>query len=124
MATGTRFFNEHRFFEAHEALEEIWLKERGAARDLLHGLIQLSAAFHHYSRGNLSGFSSLLKKGVAKLEGCEHAAQWIDLATFQEELVEWRHFAAALEQDPEAEPPPWPRIRAGSPPLIQGPNPP
>ena len=107
---GIRLFNEHRFFEAHEALEEVWLKERGEARTLLHGLIQIAAAFHHYSRANLPGFNSLLKKGSAKLDKCCHAAAEIDLTVLKRQLALWHEFGAALEQDRNVQPPPIPKI--------------
>ena len=65
---GVEHFNSRRFFEAHEALESVWLEVEGDEKLFLHGLIQVAAAFHHYQRGNLQGFSSLLRKGTAKLE--------------------------------------------------------
>jgi len=34
----------------------------------LQGLIQLAAAFHHYTRGNRNGTKSLLEAGLKKLE--------------------------------------------------------
>ena len=107
---GIQLFNEHRFFEAHEALEEAWLKERGEAKTLLHGLIQIAAAFHHYSRANLGGFNSLLKKGSAKLDQCGHAAAEIDLTVLKRQLALWREFGAAHEHDRNIQPPSIPQI--------------
>ena len=68
IAQGVEHFNSQRFFEAHEALESLWLEVQGDEKLFLHGLIQVAAAFHHYQRGNLRGFNSLLRKGTAKLE--------------------------------------------------------
>lgn len=107
---GIRLFNEHRFFEAHEALEEIWLKEHGQTKTFLHGLIQIAAAFHHYSRANLAGFCSLMDKGCKKLNGCAGEAFPIEWAAFRRELEDWRHFLAALEDNPCAQPPSPPQI--------------
>jgi len=35
---GCALFDSRRFFEAHEAWEELWLEESGARRTLLQGL--------------------------------------------------------------------------------------
>lgn len=46
LAAGAALHRAGRFYEAHEAWEEAWLSERGEARLLLQGLIQLTAACH------------------------------------------------------------------------------
>ncbi|MGH9396904.1 MAG: DUF309 domain-containing protein [Terriglobia bacterium] len=120
IARGIRLFNEHRFFEAHEALEEIWLKEHGEAKTFLHGLIQIAAAFHHYTRANLPGFRSLMNKGCKKLDVCGDqacGAYGLDLAAFQQQLKAWRQFLIATENDPGSKSPPLPQIviRTGMP---------
>lgn len=66
---GLRLFNEERFFEAHEALEDIWHQERGEPRLFLQGLIQICAGFHHFQNGNLSGAATLLQRGANKMRG-------------------------------------------------------
>jgi uncharacterized protein len=48
IADGILLFNTQKFFEAHEALEAVWLKAEGERKTLLHGLIQVAAAFHHH----------------------------------------------------------------------------
>lgn len=60
-------FNEGRFFECHEWLEEIWQEEQGGVRDLYKGLIQIAAAFVHLSRGNFVGADRLLRTGIGYL---------------------------------------------------------
>lgn len=60
-------FNDGKFFEAHEAWEEIWLIESEPEKTFLQGLIQVAAAFHHAQRGNAPGMTSLLKAGLEKL---------------------------------------------------------
>lgn len=64
---GVRLFNEGHFFEAHEVLEDVWHRERGPARTFLQGLIQLSAAYHHFQNGNYVGAVELLKRGADKM---------------------------------------------------------
>jgi len=44
-------FNQRLYFEAHEVLEQLWLKERGRPLDLFYkGLIQLAGAFVHLQK--------------------------------------------------------------------------
>ncbi len=90
VAEGIRCFNEGKFFEAHEALETVWLEAKGEEKLFLHGLIQISAAFHHYRRANAPGFHSLLEKGLKKLAGFGPARSGIDLAGLLAQLERWR----------------------------------
>lgn len=58
-------FNHEEFWEAHEALEEIW---RETDNDLfLRGLIVFAAAFVHVQRNNPSGCRKVLEKCIAWL---------------------------------------------------------
>jgi len=52
---GIEFFNAHRFFEAHEALETAWREEPGPIRDLYRGIIQVAVAYYHIQQGNNRG---------------------------------------------------------------------
>src|SRR2546428_13978077 len=64
---GIRLFNDEHFFEAHEVLEDVWKQEHGEPRLFLQGLIQISAAYHHYQNGNLVGAATLLQRGADKI---------------------------------------------------------
>ena len=90
IAEGIHLFNTWKFFEAHEALETVWLKAKGQRKTFLHGLIQVAAAFHHHMHGNPAGFRSLLEKGCAKLERFGAEAEGLDLAALMLELRPWR----------------------------------
>ena len=90
IAEGIRLFNSRRFFEAHEALEALWLLERGDEKLFLHGLIQVAAAFHHYQRENWEGFRSLLVKGSTKLaQFSETRGGDIDIPDFLKQIQPW-----------------------------------
>lgn len=65
---GVILFNSAEFFKAHEVWEEIWLAAAEPEKTFLQGLIQLAAAFHHYSRGNRAGAQSLAAAALEKLE--------------------------------------------------------
>lgn len=61
-------FNDGRYFECHETLEEIWQEEQGPVRDLYKGLIQVAAAFVHITRNNHFGANRLLTTALRYLE--------------------------------------------------------
>ncbi len=64
---GLEEFNEEKFFEAHEILEDLWHEYRDADRTFIQGLIQIAAAFYHVQSRNLKGAVSQLTKGNEKL---------------------------------------------------------
>ena len=70
---GRALFNAGRYFEAHEAWEEAWLAERGDARRLLQGLIQVAAGCHKAGQGKAEGCARLLAAGLEKLEPLDPA---------------------------------------------------
>jgi len=82
---GIELFNAGKFFEAHEAWEEIWLAESEPEKTFLQGLIQVSAAFHHRQRGNRKGMESLLAAGLAKLERFPDEHRGIEVAKLRSE---------------------------------------
>jgi len=52
---GIQLFNQGEFFEAHEALEEIWRDEKSEIRDLYQGILEIAVAYLHITRGNYVG---------------------------------------------------------------------
>jgi predicted metal-dependent hydrolase len=68
LQSGIFFFNQGRYFEAHEAWEDIWRDARGPLRLFYQGLVQAAVGLHHLNRGNLNGASSQLQKSLSKLE--------------------------------------------------------
>ncbi len=86
---GIALFNAGKFFEAHEAWEEIWMTETGSEKTFLQGLIQIAAAFHHQIRGNPRGMKSLLAAGLAKLSRFPATHGGIDVADLRKAAAEW-----------------------------------
>lgn len=52
---GQNLFNDEKFFEAHEAWEELWHVEQGRDRTFVQGLIAVAAHLVHVKKGNWSG---------------------------------------------------------------------
>lgn len=86
---GIACFNERRFFECHEVLEEIWLSETPEEKPFYQGLIQVAAGFHHYQNGNLTGAGSLTRQGLEKLAAFPPDHHRIDLAGLRARLAPW-----------------------------------
>ena len=106
---GIHLFNQRAFFDAHEALEDVWREATPAEKPFLQGLIQIAVALHHYSKGNAVGGASLLARGESKLAGYPDAHGGIDVAALRRELKLWR---AALRQG--SPPPAPPRLKLTS----------
>ncbi len=115
IADGIHLFNTQKFFEAHEALEAVWLKAEGERKALLHGLIQVAAAFHHHRRRNLAGFRSLLEKGCKKLGRFGAEVEGLDLAGLMQQLLAWRMYLGQAGSQHSLATPSLPCIRAAKP---------
>ena len=57
-------FNNQKWYEAHDALEEIWNGLNGEERQLIQGILQVSVSQFHLNKGNING-QILLKFGLA-----------------------------------------------------------
>jgi hypothetical protein len=64
---GIREFNEGRYFEAHDILEDFWQEYREPDRVLLQALIHAAVGFYHLENGNLKGCRSQFSKACAKI---------------------------------------------------------
>jgi uncharacterized protein len=68
LAEGLGLYDAGEFFAAHEAWESVWLRAQEPEKTFLQGLIQVTAAFHHWQRGNRVGTSRLLRAALGRLE--------------------------------------------------------
>jgi hypothetical protein len=64
---GIDLFNQERFWEAHEILEEIWHPATGVERDIIQGLILTAAALVHYQKNEKAVCISILGRAMKKL---------------------------------------------------------
>src|SRR5437879_7727432 len=64
---GIDLFNQERFWEAHEVLEEIWHPATGVERDIIQGLILTAAALVHYQKNENAVCVSILGRAMEKL---------------------------------------------------------
>lgn len=74
-------FNRQLFFEAHDVLEELWLKQRRQPNDAFYkGLIQLAGAFVHLQKNRLRPAAALFKLAESNLRSypCTHEHLAVD----------------------------------------------
>jgi predicted metal-dependent hydrolase len=86
---GLEAFNAARFFDAHEEWECVWLETPNPEKAFLQGLIQVAAAFHHYSRANRQGTQQLLRAGMIKLERFPGVHRGIELEPLLDDVRRW-----------------------------------
>jgi predicted metal-dependent hydrolase len=68
LAEGLSCYDAGEFFAAHEAWETVWLEAQEPEKTFLQGLIQVTAAFHHFQRNNPLGTRRLLHAALRRLE--------------------------------------------------------
>jgi len=64
---GVQLFNEERFWECHEILEQAWHVSKGVERDAIQSIILTAAAFVHHQKGEEEICLSILKRARAKM---------------------------------------------------------
>ena len=75
-------FNNHQWYEAHDAFEEIWNSVDGDERQVIQGILQVSVAQFHLSKGNLNGATILLGEGLGRIKKRTNINLGIDLESF------------------------------------------
>ena len=61
-------FNNQKWYEAHDAFEEIWNTLDGDERQIIQGILQVSVSQFHLSKGNLNGATILLGEGLGRIK--------------------------------------------------------
>ena len=65
---GVRLFNNGKFWNSHEAWEQVWLRHDEDERLFFQGMIQLAAAYHHLvAKKNFRGLVNNFEKAYQKL---------------------------------------------------------
>lgn len=85
LAEGVHLFNEERFWECHETLEQAWHLSEGVERDAIQSIILTAAAFVHYQKGEDEICLSILKRAKAKLASSKTYHE-IDLEGLEEDI--------------------------------------
>ena len=75
-------FNNQKWYEAHDAFEDIWNTLYGDERQIVQGILQVSVSQVHLSRGNLNGATILLGEGLGRIKSRTNINLGVDLETF------------------------------------------
>jgi len=83
-------FNRELFYEAHDVLEELWLRERHGPKDGFYkGLIQFAGAFVHLQKGRLQPAVALFRLSQKYLGAYPAIFEHLNLATVLRLGDEW-----------------------------------
>src|SRR5437867_13304180 len=67
LVEGIIFFNNGRYFEAHERWQDLWRRTRGPSKLFYQGLVQAAVGLYHFARGNPNGSRAQPTKSIAQL---------------------------------------------------------
>ncbi len=96
-------FNRQLYYEAHEVLEQLWLKDRyGPNGAFYKGLIQLAGAFVHLQKDRLRPAAALFRLALANLDKYPHRHERLDVAAVCGLIRNWlgNLEAAHFEKNP------------------------
>ena len=82
LVIALNLFNNHQWYEAHDAFEEIWNSLDGDERQVIQGILQVSVSQFHLSKGNLNGATILLGEGLGRIKTRTKINLGIDLDSF------------------------------------------
>ena len=95
-------FNSHKWYEAHDAFEDIWNHVDGDVRQIIQGMLQVSVSQFHLSKGNLNGATILLGEGLGRIKTRTNINLGIDLESFckcLENLLKKLHYKEPLNEE-------------------------
>ena len=90
LAHGLQLFNDSEFFDAHEALEDIWRAAPGPEKKFVQGLIQVAVALYHHGNGNVIGARSVLRRGFRNLSRYPEGYAGIHMAALLNSVSDWQ----------------------------------
>ena len=94
-------FNNQKWYEAHDAFEDIWNDLVGDERQIIQGILQVSVSQFHLNKGNLNGAMILLGEGLGRIRNRVSEDLEIDLILFcncLESLLNKLHTREPLNQ--------------------------
>ena len=83
-------FNQQKFYEAHDVLEHLWLKDKHGPNGAFYkGLIQLAGAFVHLQREHLRPAAALFKLATANFEKYPETHEQLNMVATREMAAHW-----------------------------------
>ena len=101
MQEGVELFNEQKYWECHESLEDVWLEDRGdLARNVYWAVIQVAAACIHYRDSKIVGSQGMIVKAKEKFIRCRDKNILTQLAF---DYLDWEELEKLVMTIPEKE---------------------
>jgi hypothetical protein len=98
MKEGIHLFNEQKYWECHESLEEVWLEDRNDnARYIYWAVIQVAAACIHYRDKKILGAQGMIAKAKEKFK----KARELHVLTPEVEKLQWYDLEKLVMSVPE-----------------------
>jgi hypothetical protein len=105
-------FNRGQFYEAHDVLEDLWLRDRhGADGNFYKGLIQFAGAFVHVQKGRWQPACALLRLARKNLEAYPGFHQGLKVTTVLELISRWEAKLSEVEPGSAWKSPSYPQIQ-------------
>ncbi|WP_408099225.1 DUF309 domain-containing protein [Peredibacter sp. HCB2-198] len=99
MREGVQLFNEQKYWECHEALEDVWMEDRqDPARNVYWAVIQVAAACIHYRDSNLIGARGMIHKAKEKFRRCRDQHILTDVVF---KFLDWQELEDIVMKIPE-----------------------
>jgi len=86
---GIALFNQGKFFDAHEVLEDVWRAAPQEEKKIWQGFVQVAVALHHHSTGNRVGMRSVLLRAMRNLAGHQHTFHGVQVPRLLKSLAGW-----------------------------------
>lgn len=100
---GLARFDAGDYHASHDAIEDLWLRNRSPARPFFQGLIQLAAAHLHLARGRKGPALALLRQAEARLRPFAPATLGLEVAPLLLEMAAMERHIGSLGAHRHAE---------------------
>ena len=84
---GKFYFNNERFWECHEAFEDVWKQTSGDEKELVNGLILVAAGLVHYQKDENSVCISIFNRALKLLKGKSGLYNEINIDSVKSKVV-------------------------------------
>ncbi len=99
LKSGIKLYNEDKFWECHEEVEDLWLSDYGDnARYVYWVIIQVATSLYHYLDDNLNGAEGMIRKAKRKLNSVEKLHVETDLMY---KYLDWDQYKKIIREIPD-----------------------
>lgn len=102
IAVGIKLYNQQKFWECHEELEEHWIDDiADNARLVYWAVIQVATSLYHLEDDNMAGAEGMLNKAKDKFRRCKDKSVETELL---ESKLSWSEFKCLVFEVPDQNP--------------------